>query len=334
MADRPFGGDVDRIRTDIGDAAEDFAPARQREPDAGIARQADARKPFRVEENDLGAECLRRLRIRLQRVDDSIDLGPPCIGGDEDPHQAALARWVTGASSSAGEVHRISSSPFDVLDHDGAAFDPVAAIDVVHAADVAAGGMVDVAADDAVAAVAARLRRERLLEIADVVDGLLELELGPARQRPVAEAETATKPVGHLVDRDGEHVGLVAEQRQPARVLHHEIEAVAMGNEIAPAVGSDMHGIGHHLDAAEMRAEIVAQELVVVAGNVDEPRSLAGLAQQLLDHVVVGLRPVPAGFQLPAVDDVADEIDRVGLEIAQEGEKPFRLARLGPQMHV
>ena len=48
----------------------------------------------------------------------------------------------------------------------------------------------------------------------------------------------------------------------------------------------------------------------------------------------MGLRPVPAGFQLPAVDDVADEIDRVGLEVAQEGEKPFRLARLGPQMYV
>src|SRR3546814_4090253 len=34
---------------------------------------------------------------------------------------------------------------------------------------------------------------------------------------------------------------------------------------------------------------------------------LARLAQQLLDHVVVGLRAVPGFLQAPAVDDVADE---------------------------
>ena len=190
------------------------------------------------------------------------------------------------------------------------------------------------AANDTVAAMAARLRRERLLEIADVVDGLLELELGPARQRPIAEAETAAKPIGQLVDGDGEHARLVAEQRQPPRVLHDDVETVAMGDEIALAVGGDMHGIGNHLDAAEMGAEIISQELVMVAGNVDEPGSLAGLAQQLLDHIVVGLRPVPAGLQLPAVDDVADEIDGIGLQVAQEGDEPLCLARLGPQMDV
>ena len=46
------------------------------------------------------------------------------------------------------------------------------------------------------------------------------------------------------------------------------------------------------------------------------------------------LQPVPAALQLPAVDDVADEIDGVGLEVAQEGEQPVRLACLGPQMNV
>ncbi len=127
---------------------------------------------------------------------------------------------------------------------------------------------------------------------------------------------------------------MVAEQRQPAGVFDHEVETVAMSNEVALAVGRDMNGIGHYLDAAEMGAEIIPQELVMVAGNVDEPCALARLAQQFLDHVVMGLRPVPAGLQLPAVDDVADEIDGIGLQVAQEGEKPLCLARLGPQMYV
>jgi hypothetical protein len=72
----------------------------------------------------------------------------------------------------------------------------------------------------------------------------------------------------------------------------------------------------------------------MVTRHVDEARALACFAQQLLHHVVVGLRPVPAGLQLPAVDDVTDEVDDVSLEVAQKREKPVRLARLGPQMHV
>ena len=77
-----------------------------------------------------------------------------------------------------------------------------------------------------------------------------------------------------------------------------------------------------HLDAAEMGAVIAAQEFVVIAGNVDQPRALARLAQQLLHHVVVRLRPIPRRSQRPAVDDVADQIDRFGFVVAEEIEQP------------
>ena len=83
-----------------------------------------------------------------------------------------------------------------------------------------------------------------------------------------------------------------------------------------------------------MGAVIVAQEFVVIAGQIDDARALAGLAQQLLHHVVVGLRPVPARLQLPAVDDVADQIDRVGVVIAQEIEKLLGLATARAEMHI
>jgi hypothetical protein len=32
----------------------------------------------------------------------------------------------------------------------------------------------------------------------------------------------------------------------------------------------------------------------------------------------VGLRPIPAGAQLPSIDDVAHEIDRVGVVMLEE----------------
>ncbi len=48
----------------------------------------------------------------------------------------------------------------------------------------------------------------------------------------------------------------------------------------------------------------------MIAGQVNDARALAGLAQQLLHHVVVGLWASTSALQSPAVDDVADEIDR------------------------
>ena len=65
--------------------------------------------------------------------------------------------------------------------------------------------------------------------------------------------------------------------------------------------------------------------LVVIARNEDDARALAHLAQQLLQHVVVRLRPDGAAADTPEVDDVADEIDRVGLGLLEEIEQQLGL---------
>ena len=72
----------------------------------------------------------------------------------------------------------------------------------------------------------------------------------------------------------------------------------------------------------------------MIAGDVDDARALARLAQKLLHHVVVRLRPVPARFQRPAVDDVADQIDRVGIVVAQEVEQLAGLTAARAEMDV
>ena len=187
-----------------------------------------------------------------------------------------------------------------VLGERGAALDPVAAIHVADAVLVADGGVVDVAADHAVGAVTPRFARQRLFERADIVHGVLDLQLRPLRQRPVGHAEHAAEEVDEAVHLDREIVGLVAEMGEPARVLHHEVEDVAVDDEVALAVGAGVNGVFHHVDAAEMRAVIVAQELVVIAGNVDDLGALARLAQHLLHEVVVRLRPVPARISAPS----------------------------------
>ena len=124
------------------------------------------------------------------------------------------------------------------------------------------------------------------------------------------------------------HVAPVAEQREPFGIAHHNVELVAMHDEVAPAVGADMDGVPLDGDAAELRAAIIAHGLVVIAGDEDEVVALAHAAEQLLQHVVMGLRPIGAALDAPEVDDVADEIDAVGVGVAEEVEEGFGLAGL------
>ena len=109
-------------------------------------------------------------------------------------------------------------------------------------------------------------------------------------------------------------------------MAHDDVEFVAMNDEIALAVGRGVDRLALDLDAAEGQAEELAGELIVVAGNEHHPSAAPNLAQQLLDDVVMGLWPVPAGAEPPAVDDVADQVDRVGLDVAQHVQDKVRLA--------
>ena len=47
-----------------------------------------------------------------------------------------------------------------------------------------------------------------------------------------------------------------------------------------------------------------------------------------------GLRPVPVGLQRPAVDDIADEIDGVGVVDAEKVQQPVGLRAAGSEMDV
>jgi len=71
---------------------------------------------------------------------------------------------------------------------------------------------------------------------------------------------------------------------------------------------------------AKVDPDVGACRLIVVARHVDDLGPLAHLAEHFLDDVVVQLVPVPASLELPAIDDVAHEIEVVGLRVAEELE--------------
>src|SRR5271167_4407216 len=119
------------------------------------------------------------------------------------------------------------------------------------------------------------------------------------------------------IDEEREIVGPVAKEGEPLRMADDHVEFVAVDDEVALAVGRRMDRLPLDLDSAERQTEELAGKLVVVAGNEHHPGAAANLAQQFLDDVVMSLRPIPAGAEAPAIDDIADKVDRLGLDMAQ-----------------
>src|SRR6185312_16421623 len=63
-----------------------------------------------------------------------------------------------------------------------------------------------------------------------------------------------------------------------------------------------------------------------ITGNENDAGALAGLAQQLLQNVVVALWPVRSAANFPKIDDVADEIEHLALDGFEKIEKGRSLA--------
>ena len=74
---------------------------------------------------------------------------------------------------------------------------------------------------------------------------------------------------------------------EPASVLDDQIENIAMDHKVAAAIGADMNCIFYDLDAAEMSAVVIPQELVVIARDVNELGALTRLAQHFLHEVIM-----------------------------------------------
>ena len=72
----------------------------------------------------------------------------------------------------------------------------------------------------------------------------------------------------------------------------------------------------------------------MVARDVDELGALAAFAQDLLDDVIVPLRPIARAAQAPDVDDVAHEVERFHLGLAQKPEHAFGVAAVRAQVEI
>ena len=315
----------------------------QRQADLGIGRAGQGAEAVGPDHLDVMAVGAQELGHGVDGAHHAVDLRQPGVGDDGDAQSGYSAAMRTGGRQPRqhgiaprdllGPVHDAQAT-IEVLDQRGAAFDPVAVIAVEDAIDVADLGVVDVAADHAVDAAPARFARHRVLVAVDELDRVLDLVLQVGRQRPVGQAELAAAPVEGGVDAQRRAVGPVAEDREPARIAHDAVELVAMDHQQLAAVGLGVDRLFLDLHPAEGELAVLPRRLVVVAGDVDDVGALARLAHDLLDDIVVRLRPVPPALQAPAIDNVADQVQSLALVPSQEIEQHLGLATTRAQMDI
>src|SRR5262249_40520105 len=69
-----------------------------------------------------------------------------------------------------------------------------------------------------------------------------------------------------------------------------------------------------------------SHEFVVISRDVDDAGTLAGLAQDFLDDVVVLLRPINSATQRPDINEIPHYVERVEIVLAKKIEQRCGIA--------
>jgi len=203
-----------------------------------------------------------------------------------------------------------------VFHESGAVFYPVTAVHISQAVDGLDHRLVDVSADDSVAALRAGVLDRHLLELAHVGYGILDAFLQVSAEAPVREIEKVPDSVDNVVEPDRPIVCPASHMHQPDWDVC--VELVPVNDKVALAVGRYVDVLMLDRDVPEDKVEQKFEEVIVVARREDDLRALAPLAENLLDHIIVGLRPEPLPLKRPAVDEISDETQHLRFKGREE----------------
>jgi hypothetical protein len=97
--------------------------------------------------------------------------------------------------------------------------------------------------------------------------------------------------------------------------------------------------IMQHLDSSKCRLHVyineLANQVIMVAGDVKDSRPMLGLSKELAYHIHVLLRKIKTAFsEAPQIHDVAHQIDEIGIPSAEKGGKLFDPAGPCAQVQV
>src|SRR5450432_1207478 len=113
---------------------------------------------------------------------------------------------------------------------------------------------------------------------------------------------------------------------EPARIGDDAVEMVAVNHPERAAIGGFVNGFPPQFHAGKAHAAIIPEELVVIAWHIDDTRPFLNLLENKVEHRAVCRAPVPVLLEPPAIDDVADEIERLAIIVDKKIGQEFSLA--------
>jgi len=227
-----------------------------------------------------------------------------------------------------------------MLDERGGAFDPVAAVGVEKGF-VGAGeggvvnfGLVDVSADDAVEVAAGGFGEEGGFEVGDEGAGGFDAGFDCGGEGVSLEADEGAGGVEEPVEGDEVVVGPGAEEAHDGGMLDDEVVFVSVGDQEGFTASGAVDGAVGELDSAEVQAGVLPEGVVVIAGDVGDVGTLFGDFEQATNDLVVHHRPAPTGAEGENVDDVADEVEPLAINMLEK-RRQFRGVRTAKaEVHV
>ncbi len=221
-----------------------------------------------------------------------------------------------------------------ILDQRRAAFHPVATVEILHAVDRLDLRAMDVAADDAVEVLHPGHLGECFFIIADMFHGALGLLFEIRRQRPVPKSQSAADAIE--VDVDVEQV-LVNPRTEPVEQvieMRHPVGLMPVDDEIAAPIHAGVNRLTRERHIAKAQAEEFLHKLVVVAGDVGDAGLLTAFAQQFLDEQIVFFAPKPFMLELPAINQIAHDVEVLTFVAAEKIQQRVHLGVFRAEMHV
>ena len=107
-----------------------------------------------------------------------------------------------------------------------------------------------------------------------------------------------------------------------------------MDDQQPAAVGGLVDRLAADLDPAEIEAVERLAHLVMVAGDIDDARATLRALENPPDDVIMLGRPEMPLLEPPAVDDVADEVKRLAIDMVEEIDQHCGVAAARAQVNV
>ena len=95
-----------------------------------------------------------------------------------------------------------------------------------------------------------------------------------------------------------------------------------------------MLGLQHQLDPAKAHPGIVAQHFVVIARDEHHPGAAMRHFKNTAQDFIMRIGPIPAPPQPPAVNDVANQEQRIAFDRAQEIDQHRRIATARAEVNI